>query len=62
MSVVSVGEIERGIERQQRRDLVHAHELAAWLDSVLALYGERILVVDLSAARRWGLLTGLPRP
>ena len=62
MSVVSVGEIERGIERQQRCDLVHAHELAAWLDSVLALYGERILVVDLSAARRWGLLTGLPRP
>ena len=55
---MSVGEIERGIERQQRRDPVHAHELAAWLDSVLALYGERILVVDLSAARRWGLLTG----
>ncbi len=55
---MSVGEIERGIKRQQRRDPVHAHELAAWLDSVVALYGERILVVDLSAARRWGLLTG----
>ena len=54
LSVVSVGEIERGIERQQRRDPVHA--LAAWLDSVLALYGERILAVDLSAARRWGRL------
>ena len=54
LSVVSVGEIERGIERQQRHDPVHAHALAAWLDRVLALYGERILGVDLSAARRWG--------
>ena len=58
LSVVSVGEIERGIERQQRRDPVHAHALAAWLDSLLALYGERILAVDLSAARRWGRLSG----
>ena len=49
---------ERGILRQQRRDPVHAHELAAWLDSVLALYGDRILPVDLSAARRWGHLCG----
>ena len=56
---MSVGEIERGIERQQRRDPVHAHALAAWLDSVLALYGERILAVDLSAARRWGRLSGV---
>ena len=58
LSVVSVGEIERGIERQQRRDPVHAQALAAWLDRVLALYGERILGVDLSAARRWGRLSG----
>ena len=58
LSVVTVGEIERGIERQRRRDPVHAHALAVWLDSVLALYGERILAVDLSAARRWGRLSG----
>ena len=58
LSVVSVGEIERGIERQQRRDPVHAQALAAWLDRVLALYGERVLGVDLSAARRWGRLSG----
>ena len=33
LSVVSVGEIERGIERQQQRDPVHAHEIAAWLQN-----------------------------
>ena len=59
LSVVSVGEIERGIVRQQRRDPVHARVLAAWLDSVLALYGDRILAVELSAARRWGSLSGV---
>ena len=59
LSVMTVGEIERGIERQQRRDPVHAHALAAWLDRLLALYGDRILAVDLSAARRWGRLSHL---
>ena len=59
LSVVSVGEIERGIVRQQRRDLTFAKVLAAWLDSVVALYGERILPVNLSTARRWGRLSGV---
>ena len=53
LSVVSAGEVERGIVRQQRRDPAFAHVLAAWLDSVLALYGERILPVNLSTARRF---------
>ena len=56
LSVVSIGEIERGIVRRQRRDPVFARVLAAWLDSVLVLYRERILAVDLSTARRWGRL------
>ena len=58
LSVVSVGEIERGIVRQRHRDPAFARVLAAWLDSVLALYGERILAVDLSTARRWGRRSG----
>ncbi len=56
LSVVSIGEIERGIVRRQRRDPVFARVLAAWLDSVIVLYRERILAVDLSTARRWGRL------
>ena len=56
--MVSVGEIERGIVRQRRHDPAFARVLAAWLDSVLALYGERILAVDLSTASRWGRLSG----
>ena len=58
MSVVSVAEIERGIARQRSRDPTFADVLAAWLDVVLSLYGERILPVDASTARRWGRLSG----
>lgn len=58
LSAVSIGEIERGIFRQQRRDPTFAGDLAAWLDTVLAVYGERVLVVDVPVARRWGRLCG----
>ena len=57
LSVVSLGEIERGITRQQHRDPTFARVLAAWLDSVLSLYHTRILDVDLPTARRWGRLS-----
>lgn len=56
-SVVTIGEIERGIARQRATDPVFAAALAAWLDRVLALYGERILPFDLQVARRWGQLS-----
>ena len=57
LSVVTVGEIERGISQQQRRDAPFARELAMWLDRVLAWYGDRILPVDTTTARRWGQLS-----
>ena len=56
-SVLVIGEIERGIERQRGHDSAFAASLAAWLDRVLALYEGRILPFDLGAARRWGELS-----
>ncbi len=38
-------------------DANFAAALAAWLDRVLALYGDRILPFDLQIARRWGKLS-----
>ena len=58
LSAVTVGEIERGIARQQRRHPSFARELSLWLDRVLAWYGDRILDVDVPTARRWGRLSG----
>lgn len=57
LSVVSIGEIERGIIRQERSNPDFARTLALWLDSVIKLYGEQILGVNLATARRWGQLS-----
>jgi len=57
LSVISIGEIERGIARQRATDPGFSDALAAWLDRVLALYGERIVPFDLKTARRWGVLS-----
>ena len=58
VSVVSVGEIEKGIIRQERRNPEFARVLSAWLDDIMVLYGDRILPVDVPTARRWGRLCG----
>ena len=57
VSVISVGEIERGICLQQSKDRNFALQLAKWLDQVLNAYGDRILAFDLASARRWGRLS-----
>ena len=59
LSVTSIGEIERGIAQQQRLNPAFADAadaLAAWLDSLVVLYGERILPIGLRIAKRWGRL------
>lgn len=56
ISAVTVGEIERCIERQRPADPRFAEDLAAWLDATLRVYSERILPLDVPVARRWGRL------
>ena len=56
LSVVSIGEIERGIARKRTNDAAFASQLAGWLDQLLRLYGDRLLPVDVGVARRWGQL------
>jgi toxin FitB len=57
VSVVTIGEIERGIERQRQVNPQFAASLAAWLDVILRTYEGRILPVDIAIARRWGRLS-----
>ena len=57
LSVVTVGEIERGITQQQLHNPSFARDLSVWLDRVLVWYGDRILSVDTGTARRWGQLS-----
>ena len=57
ISAISIGEIERGIERRRSVDPAFAAALAEWLDVVLRNYGERILPLGVDIARRWGRLS-----
>jgi len=57
LSVISIGEIERGIARQRTTDPRFAVALADWLDRVLSVYSDRIVPFELRAARRWGVLS-----
>ena len=56
VSVITIGEIERGITLQRGKDPNYAAALARWLDQTLNLYGNRVLPFDLASARRWGQL------
>jgi predicted nucleic acid-binding protein len=57
ISVVSIGEIERGIEKARKSDAVFAAELEQWLETLLNLYADRVLQVSANAARLWGRLS-----
>ncbi len=57
VSVVTIGEIERGIVLQRRTNPGHASALAAWIDRTLAVYRDRVLPFDLASTRRWAQLS-----
>jgi predicted nucleic acid-binding protein len=58
LSVLTLGEIEKGIAIRARRDVQGSAGLQAWLEGLRLLFAERILGIDDSIARRWGRLAG----
>ncbi|MBA3033123.1 MAG: type II toxin-antitoxin system VapC family toxin [Gammaproteobacteria bacterium] len=57
LSVVTLGEIERGIEKQRKLDPDFADELSVWIESLANNYADRILPVTPVIARCWGRLS-----
>lgn len=57
LSVVTLGEIERGIEKRRQGDPEFADELSQWLETLTRLYADRILSITPMIARRWGRLS-----
>lgn len=56
LSVLSVGEIRRGIESVRRKDERSAQKLDVWLAKLRAEYSTRILVMNEEIAETWGRL------
>ena len=52
-SVLSLGEIRRGIEGVRPKDPARARALEMWLDEIADAFGGRILGVDLAVAGAW---------
>lgn len=57
LSVITLGEIERGIRAQERTNPVFAADLRAWVDRTVRLFSDRILPFGADDARIWGQLS-----
>jgi predicted nucleic acid-binding protein len=57
LSVVTVGEIAKGIAKRRRaQGDSSAEPLQAWFEGLLAIYTDRIIPIDVPIAARWGRL------
>lgn len=56
LSVLTPGEIRKGIERLRGRDPVQAGLFDTWLDELFRRYADRILAIDARVTEEWGRL------
>ncbi|MDP9409643.1 MAG: type II toxin-antitoxin system VapC family toxin [Actinomycetota bacterium] len=61
LSVLTLGEVRRGIGLLGRRDPAQADVYEAWLVTVLSDYADRVLPVDAEVAEEWGRMN-VPDP
>ncbi len=57
LSVITLGEIERGIARQEVRNPGFAADLRAWANRTQTLFQDRLLPFGMAEARIWGVLS-----
>jgi len=63
LSVLTIGELRKGIAIKRRTDLSAARALAGWLEGLEFGFVDRILPIDGPTARLWGDWSGdRPRP
>jgi predicted nucleic acid-binding protein len=56
LSVITLGEIQQGIDMLRRRDVPQAKALERWLTGLAQFYEDRLLYVDGPVAEQWGRL------
>jgi toxin FitB len=61
LSVLTIGEIRRGIESVRRRDPDSAATLDRWLSGLSEAHGNRVLPIDDVIAEEWGRMS-VPDP
>ena len=54
ISVLTLGELRKGVAKKKREDAEMAKRLADWVDGLEYSFADRILSVDAATARLWG--------
>jgi hypothetical protein len=63
LSVLTIGELRKGVAAKKRTDPAAAKSLAAWVEGLEFGFADRILGIDAATARMWGDWSGeRPRP
>lgn len=57
LSVLTLGELRRGVAAKRRTDRAAGDQLGVWVDGIEANFGDRLLSIDVPTARRWGELS-----
>lgn len=57
LSVLTLGELWKGVEAKRRTAPVVADQLGTWVDGIETTFADRVLRVDAAIARRWGELS-----
>jgi toxin FitB len=58
ISVLTLGELRKGVAAKRRRDPGAAKALAAWVDGIEFSFADRVLGIDAAIARLWGEWSG----
>ena len=61
LSVLTIGELRKGVDNIQRRDRISGSALNRWLRGIVESFRDRILVVDRAVAEEWGRMN-VPDP
>ena len=59
LSVLTLGEIRKGVERARRRDPARARVLEHWLADLPTAYADRLIPVDRAIADEWGRMAAI---
>ncbi len=57
LSVLTIGELRKGIAAKRKTDPLGANALGSWVDEIETRFADRILPVDTAIARHWGELS-----
>jgi predicted nucleic acid-binding protein len=57
LSVLTLGELHKGIEAKRKTDALAANRLADWANGIEKNFSDRILFIDTAVAQLWGKLS-----